>query len=581
MSLAAAAVRELLAGARVEKIYQPAPSTLVLHLYPRGGGYVLRLDASRRSTYFGLDSHPPTNPPAPSPFCSRLRKYLLGARLADVRQPAPRERELLLLFSSRPPSPDEEGNRHEVEPVIRILHAVFHPPSPGFELMDEEPQAAPPPWPSPPRASAIAEVLGGADPAASPSALARRLGGGLEPAAVSFLLSIEAGRLEHELLDLLATELGREHPDMLLVHPHLGCAACTVRGWNAIRDAASAAGWKAVPLQAPTELLRALETHVLERAREERRREYMQKAVSLVERTMLKLRHELEERLALDHEAEAARLYRIGELMKYELGRIPSGSTRAVLDDYESGARIEVPLDPALSPAANMERIFRRARKMRRAAEYNLTRIGELEETLELLERLRGEIPGEFQSAGEAELDALLDAVRGACGAAADKKEGKAGAGRRGGSARSGRKKDKPGLRLRSSDGFTLVVGRSAAENDEIYRRNLSGNDIWLHAKGLRGAHVVVKTRDGSCPERTIEEAALLAAHFSDGRYHDRVEVMVTEGRHLRKPPGSAPGMVVVKRWRNKVVRPDPAMARRLLVEATLGKRAGGAAARK
>ncbi len=91
-------------------------------------------------------------------------------------------------------------------------------------------------------------------------------------------------------------------------------------------------------------------------------------------------------------------------------------------------------------------------------------------------------------------------------------------------------------------------------------------HDLWLHPKSRPGAHVVVPlARGASCPADLLVEAAHLAAHFSESKQETAVEIQYTPRRYLRKPRGSAPGLVVVDREKVMLLRREDALLRRLL----------------
>jgi predicted ribosome quality control (RQC) complex YloA/Tae2 family protein len=93
-----------------------------------------------------------------------------------------------------------------------------------------------------------------------------------------------------------------------------------------------------------------------------------------------------------------------------------------------------------------------------------------------------------------------------------------------------------------------IVVGRSAAENDEITFKFARPHDLWLHAQQARGSHVVIRRDDKNkpVPRRTVEEAASLAAFFSGDKHAGVVPVTVVERRHVRRAKG-APGRVTYR----------------------------------
>ena len=115
-----------------------------------------------------------------------------------------------------------------------------------------------------------------------------------------------------------------------------------------------------------------------------------------------------------------------------------------------------------------------------------------------------------------------------------------------------------------SSDGMTVLVGRTGPANHRLTFKLAAPEDFWLHAQGSPGAHVVVRNdrRRPRPPDETLREAAALAAWFSDSRDHEFADVQWTRRKYVRRPRGSAAGTVVLKRFETIRVRPGipPAM---------------------
>ncbi len=109
-------------------------------------------------------------------------------------------------------------------------------------------------------------------------------------------------------------------------------------------------------------------------------------------------------------------------------------------------------------------------------------------------------------------------------------------------------------------DGFEILVGRSARDNDLLTFRVAHPRDVWLHvAGGTPGSHVVVRSpEDGEVPAEVIERAAELAAWYSDARNAARVDVHVCRARDVHKPRGAKPGLVELGRSRRVRVSPAP-----------------------
>ncbi len=256
-------------------------------------------------------------------------------------------------------------------------------------------------------------------------------------------------------------------------------------------------------------------------------------------RTMVKVRAEL------DRTAEAEAHRRFGELLIRNLGRIPRGSRSATLVEYgaEGENRVEVPLDPALSPRANAERHFHLYKRLARGAERARERLASLERTAAQLDRRIEEVG----TAGTAALARIEVTAR------------PASPGRRAGETRG-----KPYREILTLDGTRIWIGRSARDNDALTFRHARGRDLWFHARDVSGAHVVLRCQ-GEPSEAARADAALLAAHFSDARGEPVVDVSWTGVKNVQKPKGAPPGQVAVSAGRTLRVRADPERLERLL----------------
>jgi predicted ribosome quality control (RQC) complex YloA/Tae2 family protein len=212
----------------------------------------------------------------------------------------------------------------------------------------------------------------------------------------------------------------------------------------------------------------------------------------------------------------------------------------------EAGGRVTIPLDPRLTPSENIQRCFRRyqkARNGRRAA-------------TELLATGREEAA---YTASVVSAVALAPELADLEEIAQELGLVKAPAPRRGQAAPA----PQP-LRLVSSDGLPLLVGKNNRQNEFVTFQAAHAGDWWLHTQGIPGAHVVIRTSD-EVPTRSLHEAATLAAWFSQARESSRVPVVYTRRRHVKKPRGARPGMVIYEQERTLFVTPDPAVVDALL----------------
>ncbi|MDT8435525.1 MAG: NFACT RNA binding domain-containing protein [Gemmatimonadota bacterium] len=280
-----------------------------------------------------------------------------------------------------------------------------------------------------------------------------------------------------------------------------------------------------------------------------------QETEALTRRLRRHLRGARRRRAALRRELEEGpdpdALRDTGHLLLARLRELPRGATSVRLTDFEGRER-DVELDPRLDGAANAERLFDRARRRDRARASLPSRIARTSREVEALETALEELARTGPT----------DAVRALAGADAP---GSRPGGRRGrGPEDTGDRR--PYLRLRSSGGLEIRVGRSARGNDALTFHDSAPEDIWLHARHERGAHVILRwgRRDQNPPERDLAEAAMAAAVHSGARTSGTVPVDWTRRKYVRKPRGAAPGAVRPERVRTVFVAPDAALVGRL-----------------
>jgi predicted ribosome quality control (RQC) complex YloA/Tae2 family protein len=95
-----------------------------------------------------------------------------------------------------------------------------------------------------------------------------------------------------------------------------------------------------------------------------------------------------------------------------------------------------------------------------------------------------------------------------------------------------------------SSDGIDIYIGKNNNQNDYLTLKFADKHDTWLHTKNIPGSHVIIK-KFGDIPERTLFEAASLAAFYSKAKESSKVAVDYTEVKNVHKPNGAKPGMVI------------------------------------
>jgi predicted ribosome quality control (RQC) complex YloA/Tae2 family protein len=230
--------------------------------------------------------------------------------------------------------------------------------------------------------------------------------------------------------------------------------------------------------------------------------------------------------------AEAAdELKRKGETIYANLWQIAPGQTELEADG------LKITLNPDIKPSDNAQAYFREYEKSRQAlvgvpelleeTRYELSYLDEMLTALDLAENF-DEVVGikaELSENGYGENVSEKDA-------------GKVK------SSRPRRRKLPATPTFTSPDGFTIYVGKSALHNDYVTFELGERPDYWLHARGIPGSHVIIKTGGRDVPDPTLEMAASLAAYYSKGRTNTKVEVVYALQKYVRKVKGPHPGLV-------------------------------------
>ncbi len=251
--------------------------------------------------------------------------------------------------------------------------------------------------------------------------------------------------------------------------------------------------------------------------------------------------------------AGAERVAQDGELLKAALGELQRGMESILLQDWysETGEPRRIELDPRRSGPENVERVFKRAQKLDRAAaevEREIERARGQVEALERLiaERLDSDPLGAETAAVQAGLLEPLKAARAVH--VQEKKE---------------RRPYRPFVGLHGAE---ILVGRSSRDNDQLTFRVARGNDLWLHTSDSPGSHVILRCKKGCEPHpEDVLDAAILAIHFSPQKEARRAGVHVVPVKQVKKPKGAPPGLVTLAGGKRRDVRMEPDRLQRLL----------------
>lgn len=243
-----------------------------------------------------------------------------------------------------------------------------------------------------------------------------------------------------------------------------------------------------------------------------------------------------------------------GELLTANLHRIEPHSTSVTVENYysETLEKIEIPINPELSPSQNAQKYFKLYTKSKTTEETSKMQLKNAENEKAYLETVLDSINRATDYADIAEIREEL-AEQGYISANNFKKKKKT-------------KKTEP-LKFISSDGYTILVGRNNKQNDELTIKTAYSTDMWLHTKNIPGSHVIIRTNGlGEVPDKTLEEAASIAAYFSKAQKSSGVAVDYTLAKNIRKPNGSNPGFVIYETNYTLFIDPDEKLVEKLKI---------------
>ncbi|MBE6919072.1 MAG: fibronectin/fibrinogen-binding protein [Ruminococcaceae bacterium] len=565
-------IRPQLVGSRIEKIQQPARDQIILLL--RGSRRLL-LNAGANQPRIHLTAQLRDNPAQPPMFCMLLRKYIGGGRIVDVEQ-APLERVVTLTIDAM----DELGEMSQYRLVLECMgrHSNLILVAPDGRVIDCMRRVDF-------EMSQQRQVLPGLYYHLPPAQEK------LSPLAVEedeFRRLLDAcpaeTQLDRWLLDtftaispLVARELvyracGSTDARIEEEQGRLWDAFCTwqcavnegrMRPQTLLRDD-KLSDFTYLPLQQYGAFARCREEESFSamldgfyEGREQAER-VRQKGQDLL-KTVTNARDRVRRKIALQEKEYAQtqdrdKLRICGELLTANFYRMERGAGKITVENYYEPdcPCVEIRLDPRLSPQENAAKYFKQYNKAKTAEKILTEQLQRGREELTYLESV-------LQQLQQAEAEQDFNDIR------AELTDG--------GYIRS-RGKKQPGFQraskpreFRSSAGLRILVGRSNKQNDQLTCKVAQGRDIWLHTQKIHGSHVILCTEGAEPDEKSLEEAAVLAAYYSQGRESGKVPVDYTPARYVKKSAGAKPGMVIYTTYQTMYVAPDAELAKRLHVK--------------
>ncbi|MDR9852802.1 NFACT RNA binding domain-containing protein [Paenibacillus sp. VCA1] len=554
-------------GARISKISQPGDHDLLLHLRTREGNAKLLLSANPTYPRVHFTDRSFMNPQEAPMFCMLMRKHCEGGIIEDVAQVG-MERIIHLTVRQRDELGDVSTKKIIVELMGRhsnviltdhasetILDGIHHvTPSissyrivmPGFAYTE------------PPQQNKI-------DPlAADRKDFIVKCSGAQDP--VSWIVDTFSG-----VSPLVAQEIAHRAGIQAVSEPQLNeeetyerCSAL----WEAFasvmepvrtHDYAPVSGanakgkivFSAVNLTLLQDEIKhydsisaCMEDYFGEKAERDTVKQKVSDLLRFLQnersKNIKKLDH-LHKDLAEADDADKYRIY--GELLFASLHTIQKGDKTAELVNFydEEQKTVAIPLDPLLTPSDNAQRYFKKYNKYKNS----LVVIQEqLEKTKEEI-RYMDELLQQLSYASMSDIDEIREELI-QQGYLRDRSK----------KTKKKKKNDRPTLHVfTSSEGIEIYVGKNNLQNEYLTNKLASSGDTWLHTKDIPGSHVVI--RGGEYGDATLEEAAMLAAYYSQAKESSSVPVDYTLIRHVHKPNGAKPGFVIYDHQKTLVITPD------------------------
>ena len=538
-------------GGKIDKVQQPERDMLLLSLRAKGENLRLLIAAGTGNARVHLTKASFENPAEPPMFCMLMRKHLVGARILSVRQPE-MERMLILELdthdelgigekktlvvemigrSSNVILVGEDGHIIDCmrrvdfagDPMRRLLPGMIYRLPPAQEktpFFGTDPalyrKMAESADQSVPADKWLLASFSGLSPIICRE-LSHRCGGSYEtlPERMEALAeSVEAGETRPTMLRQDGKPL-----DFSFMHLAQYGESVTEERFDSF-----------------SELLDAFYTR-RDRAEQQRRRSHeLSRSVKTArDRQARKLAGQREELKRTEKREEVRKR---AELVTANIYRLKKGDRELRCEDYYEPdcPEIVIALDPLKSPQQNAAALYKEYNKLKGAKEHLTVLVEQGERQLDYLNSVLDELE-------RAETEKDLSDIR--------RELTETGFLRKSKNTKPDRSKAQAPLRFVSSEGLEILVGRSNTQNDELTCKIARRTDYWFHSQKVHGSHVILRC-DGLEPdEKSIREAAAVAAWYSQGREAGKVLVDYTMVRFVRKPSGALPGKVIYTDYRS------------------------------
>lgn len=576
LSILGEELRSALVGGRIDKIHQPARDEVVLAVRAGGTAHKLLLSASTTRGRAQLTASPRENPAEPPMFCMLLRKYLTGGRILSITQP---DYERLLVFKIE--SSDELGDlstktlvleamgRHSnlilLDPEGRIVDCLRRVDQdmssmrqilPGmFYRLPKNQEKLSPIGLDIERKKALGESLSLGDKKLEKWLVSSF--SGLSPLVAREIAFRVSGETDCAALPYWEEAISLMEEMVLAAQEGRATAQILLRDGRAVDFS-----YVEILQYGPESCMRPMEnfstlfdSFYAQKEGEERMRQKGQdlhKSVSTArDRIARKLVNQREELLRTESRET---LRQLGDLVTAYLYQIEKGMTEVTVSNFydENAGDISIKLDRRKSAQENAAQYYKDYNRAKTAEKILTEQIAKGEMELVYLDSVLETLA---RATGQSDLDEIRRELEETSYVRRRNK----------GKGKMKLPKMKP-LEFRTTAGFRISVGRNNSQNDELTHKLAGRHDMWFHVKDIHGAHVILWL-EGEKPDlKSIEEAATIAAYYSQAKGSGKIPVDYCLARFVKKPAGGRPGMVIFTNQETAMVAPDESLVERLRV---------------
>jgi predicted ribosome quality control (RQC) complex YloA/Tae2 family protein len=551
-------LKETLIGGRINKIYQPTKTEVLITIRNKRKNHALLLSIHPSYARFHLTDDTYQNPAEPPMFCMLLRKHLAGAIVLDIVQ---KDLERIISFTFRAVNEigDFEVKTLQVEIMGRHSNVIL--------LNEDKSKIINCLKHVPPFQNRHRSLVPGADYVLPPTQGKLSL---LDNDVVDMVgrLDFNKGNLNEQLIQTI-TGLSKIVGTELVYRAHLGSQSIYMEQLKELQQTVLHSGFHfafyggkredfhVIPLTHLQERQTFLNANQLvdafysNKAERDRVKQQAKDLSRIMKNELDKNKRKLMIHETTIKKASSAEKYKIeGELLTANMHAVTKGDAMVSVIDFYDPEQNErtIHLQTDKTPSENAQTLFKKYRKLQAAQTRAITEIQKTKQEIDYLE----DIVQQIVSARDEDIADIREelAEEGYLKKQKSKK----------------RKKQLPKPeQFTSTDGTTIYVGRNNKQNEYVTQKVASKNDTWLHTLNIPGSHVIIKHEEPS--QETLEEAAVLAAYFSKAKASASVPVDYTKVKYVKKPSGAKPGFVTYTEQKTLYVTPEEGVVQALKMD--------------